>query len=399
MITTPIYLDNNATTSVAPEVLEAMLPAFTQHFGNPASKTHSFGWYAEELVEIAREQVADLIGATRDEIVFTSGATESDNLAIKGVAFAQRDELKERPFHLLCVKTEHRAVLDPIQELSNFGFQGEFLDVNSEGELSPEIFEKALLPQTLLASVMLANNEIGVVHDIQGLTEITKNRNILFHCDATQALGKIPVNVKELGVDLLSLSAHKLYGPKGVGALYVRRASPKLVLEPLFHGGGHEQGLRSGTLNVPAIVGLGKACSIAKERLEEDRKLLASLTEMLLVGLQAKLSGVLINGPLKNRLPGNLNLALEGIDNVSLVGAISPKLALSVSSACTSQMRKASHVLQALGFEESRWHSSIRIGLGRFTTEEEVNFAIDVLVEAVNKLRPKFFHPVKNHFI
>ena len=380
----PVYLDNNATTPVDEKVLEEMLPTFSKHFGNPASKTHSFGWFSEELVKIARERVASLINADPNEIIFTSGATEANNLAIKGVVLIK----PAQEARVVSVLTEHRSVLDPLEYLRGLGAEVILLSVNKDGALNEEQFINSLTPKTVIVSIMLANNEIGVIHDISKLVSEAKKKvkHVIFHCDATQALGKIEVDVKKLGVDLLSVSAHKVYGPKGVGALYVNQRTVGSSLIPLFHGGGHEHNFRSGTLNVSAIVGFGKACEIVKGRLSEDAEKLKRQCALLLKGLEEKLDNVVVNGPLKNRLPGNLHLSFRGIESGHLIANINGKLAVSATSACTSQMGKASHVIAALGLEDDIKKSGIRIGVGRFTTDEEIEFAAGVLVEAVKKL-------------
>ena len=384
----PIYLDNNATTPLDPRVLEAMLPVFREHFGNPASQTHSYGWYADELVEIAREQVASLIGAQTEEIVFTSGATESNNLAIQGVARANmqgRADLSQCSF--ISVATEHRAILDPLEHLAKQGASVLILDVDSEGNLDSDSYHNATDHKTCLSTVMLANNEIGVIHDVATLATFKRKDTHFFHCDATQAAGKIPVDVAQLGVDLLSLSAHKLYGPKGVGALYIRRGISTESLSALQLGGNHEQGFRSGTLNVAGIVGFGKACELAQNELDADSTKMDLLAKQLLQQISNKVSGIELNGNTRNRIPGNLNIAIEGTDSVRLIGLLQTKLALSASSACQSASKIPSHVLAALGLPIQRQRSSIRIGIGRFTTEEEVECAGEILVGAIEKIR------------
>ena len=382
----PLYLDYNASTPLDPLVAEQMRATFFTHFGNPASKTHSFGVYAEELVNLAREEVAEVIGATPEEIIFTSGATESNNLALLGIVRAAfRRGLKQA--HIISVKSEHPSVLEPLEQLEMEGARISLLEVDSKGIVAPESLEDALCSDTILVSIMLANNEIGVIHDIESLSKLCKAKDIPFHCDATQAIGKISVNVKKLDLDFLSLSAHKVYGPKGVGALFVRKKIPKVPLEPLFFGGGHEAGMRAGTLNVPGIVGIGKSCSLARQRLDETRKHLEASSKLMLDTLSDRLNDLTLNGPERNRLPGNLNLRFEKVPSSRLLSKIRSKLAISVSSACASQEGKGSHVLRAIGLEQEQRDSSIRIGIGRSTTKEEVLFACETLIEAVNSIR------------
>jgi cysteine desulfurase len=381
----PVYLDNNATTPIDPRVLEAMLPVLSTHFGNPSSTTHPYGWHAEELVQIAREEVAALINARPDEIVFTSGATEANNLAIKGFVKAALNN-SETP-RVVSVTTEHKSVLDPLKSLDKQGVAVALLQVAADGMLDLAAFQKALLPGALMTCVMLANNEIGVIQDIRALVSTARNAHSCFFCDATQAVGKIPVDVNDLGVDLLSLSAHKIYGPKGAGALYIRKKSPRLCLAPLLEGGGHEQGYRSGTLNVAGIVGFGRACRIAQAELEQDAAHLSRLGAIFLEELTGRLPGVEINGSRKTRIPGNLNLALEQVNNARLVAMVNTKVAFSLSSACQSASSAPSHVLQALGINSEHAQESIRIGIGRFNTEEEILFAARTIVEACGKIR------------
>ncbi len=377
-----IYLDNHATTPVDPRVVEAMLPTFTVHFGNAASPDHSFGWEAEELVKIAREQVAALIGAEPTEIIFTSGATESNNTALRGVAETHR----QRGNHLITVATEHSAVLDPCARLAREGFAVTTLGVSEDGFIDLDALCDAITEQTILISVMFANNEIGVLQPIREIGEIAHERGVLFHSDAVQAVGKVPVDVRGDGVDLLSLSAHKMNGPKGVGALFVRRRDPRVRLAPLLDGGGHEEGLRSGTLNVPGIVGLGKAAAIAKDEMTEEAKRLSALRDRLLSCVQRDLDGVLVNGALERRLPGNLNLTLDGVKADALLTDLRG-IALSTGSACTSAKPEASHVLLALGRSEKEARGSVRIGIGRFNTVEEIDQTAERLVAAVQRLR------------
>lgn len=382
MIRLPVYMDNHATTRTDPRVVEAMLPYFTEKYGNPASRTHVFGWEAEEAVQQARESVAALIGASPREIVFTSGATESNNLALKGVAWAYRD----RGNHIVSVVTEHPSVLDPLKRLEQEGFQVTLLPVDQEGLIALDQVSAALTPKTILVSVMAANNEIGVLQPLKAVGKLCKERGIFFHTDATQAVGKIPIDVEAMGVDLLSLSAHKFYGPKGVGALYVRKRNPYVRLMPLLDGGGHEQGLRSGTLPAPLIVGLGKACQIAQAEMESEAERIRGLRDALYRGLAERLEDVHLNGHPTQRLPGNLNVSFRYIRADALLVALR-NLAVSSGSACTSAEVRPSHVLLALGLDEDQAHASVRFGLGRFTTEEEVAWAVDYVAEAVTRLR------------
>jgi len=378
----PIYMDYHATTPVDPRVFEAMRPYFTEIFGNAASRNHEFGWQAEEAVENARKQVADLIGATSKEIVFTSGATESDNLAIKGVA----DMYYERGDHIITVVTEHKAVLDTCKKLEKRGFKVTYLPVASDGLISPDDVKRALTDKTILVSVMHANNEIGVLQPIAEIGKLCKERGVLFHTDATQSVGKVPFNVNEMNVDLVSVSAHKMYGPKGVGALYVRRRNPRVMLAPMVDGGGHERGMRSGTLNVTGIVGLGCAAEIARTDMESDSARIFGLREKLRQGLMDELPDVYVNGSMEHRLPGNLNISFAYVEGESLLMGIND-IAVSSGSACTSASLEPSYVLKALGVGEELAHSSIRFGLGRFNTEEEVDYTINRVNEAVNRLR------------
>lgn len=377
----PIYMDYHATTPLDPRVLEAMLPYLTEHFGNAASKSHSFGWKAEEAVEEGREQVGRLIGATGREIVWTSGATESDNLAIKGTAHA----LAAKGRHLVTGRTEHKAVLDTMAALAREGFEVTILDVERDGRLDPARVEAAIRPDTTLVSVMHANNEVGVVHPIEEIGRITRARGVVFHCDAVQSAGKIPFDVERANVDLASLSAHKMYGPKGVGALYVRR-KPRVRLVPIIDGGGHERGYRSGTLNVPGIVGFGKAAELALAEREAEAARVLALRERLRKGILEGLDLVTVNGSLEHRLPGNLNLSFAYVEGEALMMAVKD-VAVSSGSACTSASLEPSYVLRAMGVPDDLAHASIRFGLGRFNTEEEVDYAVRLFVEKVKKLR------------
>jgi cysteine desulfurase len=378
----PIYMDNHATTPVDPRVLEAMMPYFTDKFGNAASRNHSFGWSAEEAVENARQQVASLIGATAKEIIFTSGATESDNLMIKGVA----EMYREKGNHMITQAIEHKAVLDTCKNLEKHGFEVTYLPVQRDGRVNPDDVRKAIKPTTILVSVMYANNEIGVINPIAEIGKIAKEHGIIFAEDGVQAVGKIPVDVQKDNIDLLAISAHKLYGPKGVGALYVRRRNPRVQLSALIDGGGHERGMRSGTLNVPGIVGLGKACELCQQDMAQESERLRGLRDHLKVGLEAKLDEVFINGSLEHRLPNNLNMSFAYVEGESLLMGIND-VAVSSGSACTSATLEPSYVLKALGVGEDLAHTSIRFGLGRFTTQEEVDYVIDKMVQVVTKLR------------
>jgi cysteine desulfurase len=382
-VRTPIYMDNHATTPVDPRVLEAMLPYFTEKFGNAASRSHAFGWESEAAVDTAREQVAKIIGASSPrEIVFTSGATESDNLAIKGIAAAY----KEKGDHIVTCATEHKAVLDSCKVLEKHGCRVTYLPVDPDGLINLWRLGEAITEKTILISIMQANNEIGTIQPIREIGLMAKERGILFHTDATQAVGRIPVDVDELGADLLSLTAHKMYGPKGIGALYVRSSKPRVKLNPIIHGGGHESGMRSGTLNVPGIVGLGKACEIAQGGMAAEAERLVGLRERLREGIFGELDDVYVNGHLKKRLPGNLNVSFAYVEGESLLMALK-EIAVSTGSACTSASLEPSHVLRAIGVPEELAHTSIRFGLGRFNTEVEVDFTIKRVVEEVRRLR------------
>lgn len=377
----PIYMDYQATTPVDPRVMEAMLPWFTEKFGNPASRSHIFGQEAENAVEAARDEVARLIGADGKEIVFTSGATESDNLAITGAARFHR----EKGNHILTVVTEHKAVLDSCRHLEGEGFRVTYLPVQPDGLLDLAALEQAMDDQTILVSVMAANNEIGVIQPIAEIGALCRQRGVLFHCDAAQGAGKIPMDVEAMKIDLLSLSGHKIYGPKGVGALYVRR-KPRVRLEPILHGGGHERGMRSGTLPTPLLVGLGKACALAQAEMAQEAERVLALRERLRQGIMERLTHVHLNGDLEKRLPGNLNLSFAFVEGESLMLAMRD-VAVSSGSACTSASLEPSYVLRAMGVTEDLAHTSIRFGLGRFTTEEEVDHVVGLVVTAVLRLR------------
>ena len=383
VVNTPIYLDNHATTPVDPRVVDTMLPYFTKSFGNAASKSHSFGWEAEAAVDTAREQVARLIGAaSAREILFTSGATESDNLAIKGVAEAYRGQGD----HIVTCSTEHKAVLDSCKFLERHGFRVTYLPVTSDGFIELQRLKDALSEKTILISIMVANNEIGTIQPIKEVGRLAKEKGILFHTDATQAVGKIPVNVVDMGIDLLSLTAHKMYGPKGVGALYVRSSRPRVKITPLIDGGGHERGMRSGTPNVSGIVGLGKACELSQMEMGTEGERLTALRERLKRALLDQLDDVYVNGDALKRLPGNLNLSFAFIEGESLMMGLK-EIAVSTGSACTSASLEPSYVLKAIGLEDAMAHASIRFGIGRFNTAEEIDYAAQRVVEEVSRLR------------
>ena len=378
----PIYMDYHATTPVDPRVLEAMLPFFTQDFGNPASRNHHFGWVAEEAVEAARKQVADLIGANVKEVIFTSGATESNNLAIKGVA----EMYREKGNHIITCVTEHKAVIDTCKKLEKQGGRVTYLPVQKDGRISLDDLRAAITDKTILITIMTANNEIGVLQPIAEIGAIAKEKGILFHTDAVQAVGKVPFDVNELKVDLVSLTAHKLYGPKGVGALYVRRRNPRVLLSEQISGGGHERGMRSGTLNAPGIVGLGKAAAIAKAEMAAEGARLSQLRDRLNEKFHANLDEIYINGSMEHRLPHNLNISFAYVEGESLLMGIND-VAVSSGSACTSASLEPSYVLKALGAGDDLAHSSIRFGLGRWTTEEEVDYVVAKMTTVVRRLR------------
>ena len=379
---TPIFMDHHSTTPVDPRVLDEMLPYFTSRFGNAASRHHCFGWEAEEGVEKSRAQVAHLIHADPNEIIFTSGATESNNIALKGVAEIYR----EKGNHLITVATEHRAILDTARHLEKMGFEVTYLPVDSDGRIDPDAIRAAITPKTILISVMLANNEIGVIHPIAEIGKIAKGNGVLLHSDATQAVGKIPVDVLEMGIDLLSLSAHKMYGPKGIGALYVRKRNPSVRLAPLLDGGGHERGIRSGTLNVPAIVGLGKACELCEKEMEAEGVRLGRMRDRLKEIIFTELDDVYLNGHPTERLPHNLNISIAHLEGESLLMGVHD-VALSSGSACTTATLAPSHVLRALGVSNDLAYSSIRFGLGRFNTEEEVEYVGQRITDVARRLR------------
>lgn len=386
MLKLPIYLDYNATTPCDPRVVEAMLPFFTQQFGNAASRHHSFGWQAEEAVEKAREQVADLIGAESKEIIFTSGATEADNLALKGAA----ETYAVKGSHIITCNIEHKAVLDVCRALEKKGVDVTYLPVNAEGLITPDQVEAAILPNTILVAIMYANNELGTLMPVKEIGAVARKHNVLHFTDATQAVGKIPVDVNRDNIDLLALSAHKLYGPKGAGALYVRRRGPRVKLTAQQHGGGHERDLRSGTLNVPGIVGLGKACEICKTEMQQDAKRLQKLRDRLENAL-LEIENSFVNGNREHRLPHVTNIGFSGVDNEGLLMGVNKEIALSSGSACTSASLEPSYVLKALGLGDEVARSSLRFSLGRFTTEEEIDYVIAKVSETVKQLRELTF--------
>src|SRR6186713_1907569 len=378
----PIYMDYHATTPVDPRVVEAMLPYFTQQFGNAASRNHAFGWEAEEAVENARKQVADLIGATAKEVIFTSGATEANNLAIKGAA----EMYREKGNHIITCVTEHKAVVDTCKKLEKQGARVTYLPVQKDGRISLDELRAAITAKTILITIMTANNEIGVLQPIAEIGAIAKEKGILFHTDAVQAVGKVPFDVTALKVDLASISAHKMYGPKGVGALFVRRRNPRVLLAEQISGGGHERGMRSGTLNVPGIVGLGAAAALAKAEMSTESARLSAMRDRLNKKLHDNLDEIYINGSVEHRLPHNLNISFAYVEGESLLMGIND-VAVSSGSACTSASLEPSYVLKALGAGEDLAHTSIRFGIGRFNTEEEVDYVANRVVDVVKRLR------------
>ncbi len=382
MLKLPIYLDNNATTPMDPRVLEAMTPYFLEHFGNAASRNHPFGWEAEEAVDYAREQVAKLIGADSKEIIFTSGATESDNLAIKGVY----EMYASKGNHIITAVTEHKAVLDTCKHIEKIGGEVTYLKVNAEGLIDLAELEAAMKPTTILVAIMYANNEIGTIQPVKEIAAIAKKHGALFFTDATQAVGKIPVDVIKDGIDLMAFSGHKMYGPKGVGALYVRRKNPRVKVTAQMDGGGHERGMRSGTLNVPGIVGFGKACEICRLDMEEDNKRISKMRDHLETELM-KLEEAYVNGSREHRLPHVTNISFKYVEGEGLLMGFNKNIALSSGSACTSASLEPSYVLKALGLGDDLAHSSLRFGLGRFTTDEQIEYTIKAISETVLKLR------------
>ena len=396
MLSRAIYMDNNATTAVDPRVMDAMLPYFNEVFGNAASRSHGFGWEAEKAVDDAREQVARLIGAKSKDIIFTSGATESDNLAVRGVV----EFYKEKGNHVVTQVTEHKAILDTCRALERKGLATvTYLPVNSTGRVDPEDVRKAITDKTVLVTIMFANNEIGTVQPLAEIGQITREKGVLFHTDAVQGVGTLPIDVEAMHIDLLSLTAHKIYGPKGIGALYVRSKAPRVRLSPIIDGGGHERGMRSGTLNVPGIVGLGKACELVREGLAGEERHELRLRERLREGLFSQLDEIYLNGHPTHRLPGNLNVSFAFVEGESLLMGLNgsvhpivasaslPPIAVSSGSACTSATLEPSYVLKALGVGDDLAHTSIRFGVGRFNTEEEVDYVIDRVVSEVSRLR------------
>ena len=396
MVSRAIYMDNNATTAVDPRVMDAMLPYFNEVFGNAASRSHGFGWQAEKAVEDAREQVARLIGAKSKDIIFTSGATESDNLAVRGVV----EFYKEKGNHVVTQVTEHKAILDTCRALERKGLATvTYLPVDKTGRVDPEDVRKAITDKTVLVTIMFANNEIGTVQPLAEIGQITREKGVLFHTDAVQGVGTLPIDVDAMHIDLLSLTAHKIYGPKGIGALYVRSKAPRVRLSPIIDGGGHERGMRSGTLNVPGIVGLGKACELVREGLAGEARHELQLRERLREGLFSQLDEIYLNGHPTHRLPGNLNVSFAFVEGESLLMGLNgsvhpivasaslPPIAVSSGSACTSATLEPSYVLKALGVGDDLAHTSIRFGVGRFNTEEEVDYVIDRVVSEVNRLR------------
>ncbi|MCG8421532.1 MAG: IscS subfamily cysteine desulfurase [Proteobacteria bacterium] len=379
----PIFMDNHSTTPVDPRVVEAMLPYYTEYYGNAASRNHVFGWNAEAAVDHAREQIAGLIGGTAKEIVFTSGATESDNLAIKGAA----SFYKKRGDHIITLETEHKAVIDPCKRLSREGYRVTFLRPGKDGLVTPEQVVEAMDDKTILVSIMHVNNEIGVVQPIARIGEAIKAKNAkcLFHCDAVQSVGKLPFDVNEMRVDLVSMSAHKMYGPKGIGALWVRR-KPRVRIDPIIDGGGHERGMRSGTLPVPNIVAFGQACELAKTEMAEETKRVRTLRDRLYRGITSRLEEVYVNGSVEHRIPGNLNISFAFVEGESLLMALKD-VAVSSGSACTSASLEPSYVLRSLGVGDELAHTSIRFGIGRFNTEEEIDYTVDLVVQSVQRLR------------
>jgi cysteine desulfurase len=382
MLKLPIYLDNNATTPCDPRVVEAMIPYFTEHFGNAASRNHPFGWAAEEAVDYAREQVAKLIGADPKEIIFTSGATEGDNLAIKGVY----DMYASKGNHIITCTTEHKAVLDTCKHIEKMGGEVTYLPVDSDGLIDLAALEAAIRPTTILIAIMYANNETGVVMPVHEISAIAKKHGVLFFTDATQAVGKIPVDVLKDGIDILTFTGHKIYGPKGIGALYVRRKNPRVKVTAQMDGGGHERGMRSGTLNVPGIVGFGKACELCMQEMDSEAKRLSALRDKLENAL-LQLEEAYVNGSKQHRLPHVANISFKYVEGEGLMMGFNKNIALSSGSACTSASLEPSYVLKALGLGDDLAHSSLRFGLGRFTTEEQIDYTIKHVSETVTKLR------------
>ena len=383
---TPVYLDYNSTTPVDPLVLEVMLPYFSEKFGNAASKSHKFGWEAEEAVEFARKQIASLINADAKEIVFTSGTTESVNLALKGIA----ESYNGKKIHIISSEIEHKAVLDSLKYLEKFGVEVTYIKTDRFGFVNPDDIKNNIKENTVLVSIMTANNEIGTIQPIAEISELCRNNNILFHTDAAQAAGKIPIDVDFQGIDLMSFSAHKMYGPKGVGVLYIKNKNPKIKLTEQISGGGHENGFRSGTLNTPAIVGFGRACELCKEKMFDDYKVQVVLRDRLINNLTKRLEFTTLNGDGSKRLPNNVNINFEKVNSTVLMSELK-EFAFSTGSACSSASLELSHVLKAIGKTDDESRCSVRFGIGRFTTNEEIDFAIEKIIDAVNKIRSKTF--------
>ena len=382
MSTKIIYLDNQATTAVDPRVVEKMLPIFTEHYGNAASRNHSFGWAAEGLVDIAREHIGDLIHADSSEIIFTSGATEANNLAIIGAARQNR----QNGNHIITLKTEHKAVLDTCESLEKEGFSVSYLDVQKDGIIDLDTLESAIKSETILISIMHGNNEIGVIQPVAKIGKLCKSKGILFHVDAAQSVGKLSINVDEMGIDLLSISAHKMYGPKGIGCVYVRRENPRVQLKAIIFGGGHERGLRSGTLPVPLIVGFGETCRICQESMIDESAKITKLRDRFLNGLNDQLDNIKVNGSLVHRLPGNLNITFNSTNGESMIMGLTD-IAFSTGSACTSATIAPSYVLKAIGLSDKQAYSSVRFGIGRFNTAEEIDYTVRRISETVKSLR------------
>ena len=384
-VKTPIYLDHHATTPVDEDIVEEMKPYFTENYGNPASEDHIYGANAKKAVNEARERISETVNCRPEEIIFTSGATESNNLAIKGAAeyAAKRD----KGSHVITAVTEHEALLEACEALKQKGFDATYLPVNEHGKVDPGDVENAIRDDTVLISIMAANNEIGTTAPLKEIGKIAKENEVFFHTDAVQALSYIPINVEEVGIDLMSISGHKIYGPKGVGALYVRRRNPKVKLEPLLHGGGHERGWRSGTLNVPSIVGFSKAMELAYENMEERTSHVNELTSYMWERLNDELDDIVLNGHPEDRIPNNLNISFTDVENKALVKNLQPDIAVSAGSACTTGQVEASHVLQAITNNKDRWHNTIRIGLGKDNTKEEIKYATDEIIKIVDRLR------------
>lgn len=377
----PIYLDNHATTPLDPRVLDSMIPYFIEHFGNPASMDHIYGANALDAVENARKEIAKTINARPEEIVFTSGATEADNLALQGIIKAYKDKN-----HIITCSIEHKAILDTCKELEKQGIDVTYLPVDKYGIVDIDKLKESITDRTALISIMVANNEIGTIEPIKEIGKIAHEHNILFHTDAAQAVGHIPIDVQDMNIDLMSISAHKVYGPKGIGALYIRRRNPKVRLSPIIFGGGHERGLRSGTLNVPAIVGFGKALEIARKEMDKEARVFRKWTNRMLEEFKEKINGVELNGHPTKRLPHNLNVYFPNVENKALIQMVSNEIAISASSACTTNTVEPSHVILALGYSEERAHSSIRFGVGRFNTDEEIEYVIRRITEVVKRL-------------